>query len=104
MGFFGSNYRNVYFKSNPSSNGKYICKECGRTLDKDDRDLTIDHIIPQKYGGTNSALNLQVLCRSCNSRKKDKPLICKSNRSQKSTYSKSNSSKSSCKQNKSSTP
>ena len=72
MGFFGSNYRNVYFKSNPSSNGKYICKECGRTLDKDDRDLTIDHIIPQKYGGTNSVLNLQVLCRSCNSRKKDK--------------------------------
>jgi 5-methylcytosine-specific restriction protein A len=34
-------------------------------------DLTVDHIVPKKKGGTDSAANLRVLCRSCNSRKKD---------------------------------
>lgn len=37
-----------------------------------DPDLTIDHIIPRKYGGTNAITNLQVMCRSCNSSKKAK--------------------------------
>lgn len=39
-----------------------ICRWCGAT-----EQLTIDHIHPVSYGGTNAPENLQVLCRSCNS-------------------------------------
>jgi 5-methylcytosine-specific restriction protein A len=34
-------------------------------------DLTLDHIIPKVRGGTDERSNLGVLCRQCNSRKKD---------------------------------
>jgi hypothetical protein len=40
------------------------CRNCGAT-----EDLTIDHIVPERLGGTQDPTNLQVLCRSCNSRK-----------------------------------
>lgn len=67
---FGTNYRENYFKSNPpDANGEYSCKICGKKMKKGDSDLTIDHIIPQKYDGSNAVTNLQVLCRSCNSKK-----------------------------------
>lgn len=35
-------------------------------------DLTVDHIVPKARGGTDSVDNLTVLCRACNSRKKDR--------------------------------
>jgi hypothetical protein len=41
------------------------CVRCSRT-DK----LEIDHIVPISQGGTSSAENLQVLCRSCNRAKR----------------------------------
>jgi len=47
--------------------GKTKCEKC-HTTEK----LTIDHIIPISKGGTNDLSNLQLLCRSCNSRKRDK--------------------------------
>lgn len=42
----------------------YKCAECGAT-----EDLTIDHKVPRVKGGSNEPDNLQVLCRSCNSKK-----------------------------------
>jgi len=41
-----------------------ICKPCGAT-----KKLTLDHIIPVARGGEDTLGNMQVLCRSCNSKK-----------------------------------
>ena len=46
-------------------NGK--CAHCG-----EETKLTIDHKIPLSKGGSNFIHNIQPLCRSCNSKKKDK--------------------------------
>jgi len=43
---------------------KYRCIQCQTHLD-----LTVDHIYPERKGGTLDMENLQTLCRSCNSRK-----------------------------------
>ena len=43
---------------------KFACVLCG-TKDK----LTIDHIHPVSKGGGDEISNLQILCRSCNSKK-----------------------------------
>ncbi|MCZ1006342.1 HNH endonuclease [Streptomyces lydicus] len=36
-------------------------------------DLTADHITPKAAGGTDDPRNIQVLCRGCNSRKRNRP-------------------------------
>jgi hypothetical protein len=41
-----------------------VCKPCGATTD-----LTLDHVIPVSKGGEDNPGNLQVLCKSCNSKK-----------------------------------
>jgi hypothetical protein len=43
---------------------EYRCKHCGST-----KDLRVDHIHPERHGGTLHPDNLQTLCHSCNSRK-----------------------------------
>ena len=43
------------------------CTNCGST-----EDLCLDHIIAFSKGGKTSSENLQTLCRSCNSKKRDK--------------------------------
>src|SRR4029077_4306219 len=43
------------------------CMKCGSTWN-----LSVDHIVPRSKGGTNHPFNLQVLCRSCNSKKSTK--------------------------------
>lgn len=45
----------------------FACRTCGAT-----ESLSIDHIHPWSQGGTNKITNLQTLCRSCNSRKRDR--------------------------------
>ncbi|NUR00416.1 MAG: HNH endonuclease [Streptomyces sp.] len=45
-----------------------FCVKCGSVFD-----LTADHIIPRSRGGTDHMSNIQVLCRSCNSRKHNRP-------------------------------
>jgi len=42
----------------------YKCVYCGST-----ENLSIDHRIPQKYGGNNSEKNLVTACKKCNSSK-----------------------------------
>jgi len=42
------------------------CTICGSM-----EDLTIDHIIPYNWGGSNNIKNIRILCRSCNSQKRD---------------------------------
>jgi len=51
-------------------NGKPVCHSCGSYV-HDDRDLTIDHIVPLSRGGKILDLNnMQLLCRKkCHSRK-----------------------------------
>lgn len=45
------------------------CLCCGEI-----KPLAIDHIIPLSKGGTNTLDNLQPLCKSCNSKKRDKTI------------------------------
>ncbi len=40
------------------------CRHCGTT-----ENLCLDHIYPESLGGETTVENLQVLCRSCNSKK-----------------------------------
>ena len=58
------NYRENWFKHNESNHGWYTCAKCGKKIRK--ADVDIDHIVPQKYGGSDSLYNLQCLCKHCN--------------------------------------
>ena len=49
---------------------KYHCELCG--ISADEKALDIDHIIPRNKGGTDDESNLQALCYSCNSMKRDR--------------------------------
>lgn len=42
----------------------YYCRRCNAT-----ENITIDHIVPVSKGGKNITSNLQLLCKSCNSKK-----------------------------------
>ena len=48
----------------------WTCVRCNKKLIGSD--ATVDHRIPLSRGGTNEASNLQSMCRSCNSSKKDR--------------------------------
>ena len=59
----------IYRRSELSAYAKRCIKDrdgwrC--TVCDSDEDLTVDHVIPQRYGGSNQWSNLRTLCRSCN--------------------------------------
>ncbi len=43
----------------------YTCQYCGRKM----RTLTLDHVVPRRYGGPHSWENLVAACSPCNRRK-----------------------------------
>jgi ATP adenylyltransferase len=49
---------------------KFHCELCG--ISADQRALEVDHIIPRNLGGSDDTYNLQSLCYSCNSMKRDR--------------------------------
>ena len=51
------------------SRDAFRCKVCGRGADNGVK-LTVDHITPVDWGGTNDILNLLTLCEECNRGKK----------------------------------
>lgn len=55
--------RKETFTALVNRDGEY-CQHCGVT-----RDLSVDHVLAIANGGGNELNNLQLLCRSCNSRK-----------------------------------
>lgn len=57
-------YREEWFAHNKSDHGWYTCARCKKKFRK--ADVDIDHIIPQKHGGSDALWNLQCLCKHCN--------------------------------------
>ena len=53
------NWKTIIWKK---SNG--ACSHCGKKVSFQQQ--TIDHVIPQAFGGTNDQRNLMPLCQSCN--------------------------------------
>lgn len=51
------------------SSAKYKCELCG--IDAKEKALDIDHIVPINKGGPNVIENMQALCYTCNSQKRD---------------------------------
>ena len=59
----------IYLRDN------FTCLYCLKNLhDADPTDITLDHLICQADGGSNSETNLVTACRSCNCSRQDKPL------------------------------
>ena len=64
-----SKYREKYFEETKSDHGWYTCRKCGGKFRK--KDMDVDHILPQHYGGPDHIANLQGLCKHCNRSKQD---------------------------------
>ncbi|MBE6876714.1 MAG: HNH endonuclease [Ruminococcus sp.] len=69
-------YRELYFQHHKGKKllfrkGTYYkCVACGKWFPKSE--ITVDHIIPKRKGGLDVISNLQAMCRSCNSSKRDR--------------------------------
>lgn len=66
LSWINNKSKNNLFDIISKRDGKYCCY-----CDKE-TDLTLDHIFPRSLGGGDEIDNLQILCRSCNSRKGQK--------------------------------
>jgi CRISPR/Cas system Type II protein with McrA/HNH and RuvC-like nuclease domain len=53
--------------------GNWMCAYCGKTLlDAKWNEMSLDHLVPQNFGGTNDHSNLVMVCAHCNSSKGDR--------------------------------
>lgn len=51
---------------------RWTCLYCGRDLESaDEREVTLDHIIPKSAGGGNDPSNIYTCCLECNSKRGD---------------------------------
>ncbi|MGL5764790.1 MAG: HNH endonuclease [Sarcina sp.] len=57
-------YRQNFFVHTKSNYGWYECVRCKKNFRK--KDIDVDHIIPQKYRGSDRLYNLQAMCKHCN--------------------------------------
>ena len=70
-----ADYRKTFFKFNkgtkfPFKRGVYYqCVSCNGWFTKSQ--ITVDHRIPKRKGGTDDIWNLQPMCKHCNSSKRD---------------------------------
>ena len=65
-----SGYVSGTLKFEVLKNAQFHCELCG--ISADVRALEVDHIVPRNRGGTDDPSNLQALCYSCNSMKRDR--------------------------------
>jgi 5-methylcytosine-specific restriction endonuclease McrA len=56
-------YNIMFYKLKPT------CLYCEKLLKKDE--MTLEHVLPKKHGGTNHWKNLDLACLECNSDKAD---------------------------------
>lgn len=54
--------------------GGHACAYCASTAEESGAPLQLDHLRPRAVGGTDTADNLVVACRSCNSARQATPL------------------------------
>ena len=66
----GYNYQWIKIRKQILDRDGWLCQMCGKQLVGSD--ATVDHIFPLHLGGTSIPSNLQSLCRSDNSAKRDK--------------------------------
>jgi len=59
-----------YAKGKVLRRDRHTCAYCG--VQAPERDLTIDHIVPESRGGALSWMNTVAACRACNGRKADR--------------------------------
>lgn len=52
----------------------HACVYCGATKESSGAHLHLDHLTPKSHGGADTAENLVLACRSCNSARQDLPL------------------------------
>lgn len=50
------------------------CVYCGATQESSGAHLHLDHLVPRAAGGADTADNLVLACRSCNTSRQDAPL------------------------------
>ena len=69
--WMNSNAFAAFFEHHKNAEGHLDCKLCGISETKSM--MTVDHIFPRIKGGKDDLSNLQPLCISCNSAKRDRP-------------------------------